>query len=61
MRYANGDGVLNYLTLLGPTRSLRGVLSGSPARFAGTGAVPVGSAVSTGVRSECPAPTLSTG
>jgi hypothetical protein len=45
-------GVVNYPTLLALTRSLRVGLPGSPTRFAGTTAVPVGSAVSTGVPSE---------
>ena len=45
-------GVVNYPTLLALTRSLRVGLPDSPTRFAGTPAVPVGSAVSTGVPSE---------
>ena len=44
--------VVNYPTLLALTRSLRVGLPASKTHFAGTGVVPVGSAVSTGVPSE---------
>jgi hypothetical protein len=43
---------VNYPTLLALTRSLRVGLPASKTRFAGTGVVPAGSAVSTGVPSE---------
>ena len=48
---SNNDTV-NYPTLLALTRSLRVGLPASKTRFAGTGVVPAGSAVSTGVPSE---------
>jgi hypothetical protein len=46
------SSVVNYPTLLALTRSLRVGLPASKTRFAGTGVVPAGSAVSTGVPSE---------
>jgi len=45
---------VNYPTLLALTRSLRVGLPASTTRFADTESVSVGSAVSTGVDSECP-------
>jgi hypothetical protein len=52
---------VNYPTLLALTRSLRVGLPASKTHFAGTEMGPTGSAVSTGVPSECPTPTGSTG
>jgi len=51
---------VNYPTLLALTRSLRAGLPASMTRFADTEAS-TGSAVSTGVPSECPTPSCSTG